>query len=350
MIQRASKNIPYLDGWRGAAIVLVLQAHFFTHAAGRLGVMLFFVLSGYLMAELLFIKQVALNTFFARRISRIFPTVLVFTVAMALYAATLQPKAYQVALDNFLSTLFFMRTYYPNDSSIWTEPWAIGHFWSLNVEEHSYVYLAAGALLLRKLGANRYATYFLAGSAALSFVLTISYFITPPVTASPWFVRSECAALGLLSSAALRVIRSWTPWVSVRNGHPAIPLLFLALGVACFLPPARASFEITLAPVFLAVSINYLDRAPRWLHRLLSLAALRWFGLCSFSLYIWQQPFYMANTEFGMQQQLAGLLAILAGTLAFHVLENPSRVALNRYWDRRQQHRLAAASMTGTAS
>src|ERR1700761_7320849 len=49
-----------LDNWRGWAILLVLIGHFFEtdgDSLGRLGVELFFVLSGRLMADLLFVKR-----------------------------------------------------------------------------------------------------------------------------------------------------------------------------------------------------------------------------------------------------------------------------------------------------
>ena len=60
------RHIDYLDGWRGLAIALVLQSHFLAIGgfnSGRLGVHVFFVLSGLLMGRILFIKRVPLGTF-----------------------------------------------------------------------------------------------------------------------------------------------------------------------------------------------------------------------------------------------------------------------------------------------
>lgn len=53
-------RILYLDGVRGLAIVLLMVGHFLTTRGvnfGRLGVELFFVLSGRLMAEILFVDR-----------------------------------------------------------------------------------------------------------------------------------------------------------------------------------------------------------------------------------------------------------------------------------------------------
>ncbi len=78
-------RIDYLDGWRGIAILLVLQSHFLPLSnwldidSGRLGVDAFFCLSGLLMSNILFIKRTPLRDFYIRRASRILPAFLCFT-------------------------------------------------------------------------------------------------------------------------------------------------------------------------------------------------------------------------------------------------------------------------------
>ncbi|TIU24619.1 MAG: acyltransferase, partial [Mesorhizobium sp.] len=74
-------RLAYLDGWRGLSIALVLIGHFFPVPGinlGVLGVEFFFVLSGRLMGEILFIERFPLKKFFKRRFSRIYPALLVF--------------------------------------------------------------------------------------------------------------------------------------------------------------------------------------------------------------------------------------------------------------------------------
>jgi peptidoglycan/LPS O-acetylase OafA/YrhL len=64
-----ARRIAYLDGWRGAAIALVILGHFFFPNTGvaSTGVEVFFVLSGRLMAEILFIESYPLKRFFLKR-------------------------------------------------------------------------------------------------------------------------------------------------------------------------------------------------------------------------------------------------------------------------------------------
>ena len=72
-----------LDNWRGWAIIFVLLGHFTSLPGvnfGRFGVDLFFVLSGRLMADLLFLKRIELPTFFYRRFSRVLPVSLLFVL------------------------------------------------------------------------------------------------------------------------------------------------------------------------------------------------------------------------------------------------------------------------------
>ena len=320
------KTIPYLDGWRGLAIVLVLQSHFGLGGGGRLGVALFFALSGYLMGELLFVKNVPLGRFFKRRISRIIPTYWLYVaVAFALAGAAWYQTPYEVPADELVSTLLFARTYYPADISIWSGTWQIGHFWSLNVEEHSYIYLALLALVAGVAGVRR--TWLLALSTLACLGLNIYYTLHPPGGASPWFARSECAALGLIASATLRAWRHEMP--ALHTGAAWIAPATLALGAVCFSWTDLPILAITLGPLLLAVSINYVGNAPALLRAALSVGVLRWFGICSFSLYVWQQLAYVAYQHHLLQRQLAGVLGILVGVVAFYLYEDPVRRWLN---------------------
>jgi peptidoglycan/LPS O-acetylase OafA/YrhL len=59
---------------------------------------------------------------------------------------------------------------------------------------------------------------------------------------------------------------------------------------------------------------------------------LRRLGLLSYSLYLWQQPFYkLLRDDVGpMLLLLTG--AILAGTISFYFIEKPARRYINLYW------------------
>src|SRR5690606_14066044 len=105
---------------------------------GRLGVDLFFVLSGLLMSRILYERRVPLKTFYWRRASRILPVFFLFIASMFTLA---QVRELDWPTIEVIASLAFLRTYFP-DVSIWQSAVPIGHLWSLNVEEHAYIILA----------------------------------------------------------------------------------------------------------------------------------------------------------------------------------------------------------------
>jgi peptidoglycan/LPS O-acetylase OafA/YrhL len=52
-----------------------------------------------------------------------------------------------------------------------------------------------------------------------------------------------------------------------------------------------------IAPFLLAFSINHLSEAPVFFRRCLALPWLRLLGIWSYSIYLWQQPFYLYQTD-----------------------------------------------------
>lgn len=335
-------RVSYLDGWRGLAIAAVLICHFDPHPwtgwLGQFGVQLFFVLSGYLISNLLFLKRESLKDFAVRRASRILPVFLLFLLAMVIYAENFQPAHYNVTVGELLATVTFLRSYLPADLNIFARNWPIGHLWSLNVEEHSYLYLALAALVLRN-GKSKYAAPALLVLTTAAIVTCTYYYARhPPAAASDWRLRSEVAALGLIASAALRVAveRLGAGW---RDAVPPwLPLLTLAIAIACHATDAvRGGYLI--GPLCLAFTLNFLHRAPALWLRLMSCRPLRWLGACSFSMYLWQQPFYHAALNGRVAAPLALAAAVCAGALSFYCVENPARRFLNRAWS---AHRKAA--------
>lgn len=334
------KPIPYLDGWRGLAILLVLFSHFVRPGngwAGAMGVSIFFVLSGYLMSDLLFLKQVSLKDFFVRRFNRIVPLCWLFVACMTTYAMVWQQPTYDVSFAELVATLTFLRTYLPLGMDVWSEQWSIGHLWSLNVEEHSYAFLAIGAFICARFAWKRNAAvWFLVGTTAAVLTFNVAYSIAPPSGASLWVLRSECASLGLMAAALFLVFRRTVapPWVD--RVPPAMLILTLVIALACFKTYGHKDASRVIAPLALAFTVVWLDRSPRWMKTLLSTSVLRWFGRCSFSLYLWQEPFYLLLQDKKISALAAAWLSVAVGALSFYLIEDRSRIWLNERWARRR--------------
>jgi peptidoglycan/LPS O-acetylase OafA/YrhL len=97
---------------------------------------LFFVLSGFLISRLLFAEyqekgRIAFGRFAFRRGMKIWPPFYALSV-LVLIVSFLNSEPHQWFLRPFLHDALFMDSYVPG---------TFGHFWSLAVEEHFYIFL-----------------------------------------------------------------------------------------------------------------------------------------------------------------------------------------------------------------
>jgi peptidoglycan/LPS O-acetylase OafA/YrhL len=336
-----SNYIPHLDGWRGLAIAIVLFAHFAAKAsfwwAGLFGVQLFFVLSGLLMCNILFFRNAPLPGFFVKRLIRVVPTFVLFVIALTLYTETLQPITYRPSPFELLSTLVFLRSYFPSDLNISNHSWAIAHLWSLNVEEHAYIFLAGLAFCTRRIN-RAWITAALLGMATLCIVLVNqAYFMHPPAGATLGNMRSEAASLGIVATVTLAFVkRHWLERYTACVPQ-WLPLACIVVAFLCFSTYRWRGIHYTVAPVCLALAINYLQRMPSALMACLLFAPLRWLGRVSFSVYLWQQPYHFAVLHYDMNGVLGFTLAMVTGVVSFYAFENPVRLWLTRLWEARGQ-------------
>jgi peptidoglycan/LPS O-acetylase OafA/YrhL len=318
------RHIDYLDGWRGLAIVLVLQAHFFTLPgvkSGRLGVDVFFVLSGFLMSRILYVKRVPLGVFYKRRISRIMP-------AFLLYVAVVYGAAYvlgRAERHNVLWTITFLRSYLPATCDWSRADVPILQLWSLNVEEHCYVFLGL-LTLITALKGREGKVLLLAG--ALSIAIHFAYRAFPQIAPVSCEVRTEAAAGHLLVSAGYFLMRRRVvPFV-----RPWMPLAAAATAAGCHANVAPWWTTVILSPLLLAFAVNHLAETPRWFRSALAWPPLRLLGVWSYSIYLWHGPF-ASHDYFGHAGNVVSCaVGIAAGILSFYAFENPIRTWLNKAW------------------
>lgn len=326
------EHVGYLDGWRGAAISCVLLSHFAgiqDPLMGRLGVDLFFVLSGLLMSRILFEERTPLGTFYRRRISRILPVFLLYLVTIfGVYAALGQV----VDTTEALASLTFTRTYI--GGRIWRSEFPIGHLWSLNVEEHSYILLSLIAAIPLMRTAKG---WLLIGVAGCLWIVTRWYWTHPDFAGPDYMIQTECAALPLVLSAGYRQVRHhfvrWVrPWMA--------PLAFVLAGF-CYWSALPTFLHPFFAPFLLAFAVNHIGEAWDWVRQALDFRPLRYVGIWSFSIYLWQQPLYAFVRERTLPP-LAGLaLSLGIGLLSYYAWESPIRRRLNEYWGAAASPRVA---------
>lgn len=147
------KVIPNLDGLRGVSIFLVMIHHLpplstplwhHLQVNGRLGVMLFFVISGFLITHLALTEKRSkgsfdVKDFYIRRSLRIFPLyyAVLAVVCFLVYAVNIYPPLIKA---EFSAKLYSYLFYYSNLTGPIQGPFSL--LWSLAVEEQFYLFFA----------------------------------------------------------------------------------------------------------------------------------------------------------------------------------------------------------------
>ena len=330
----SNTRIAVWDGWRGIAILLVLIGHFTFSSwiwEERFGVDVFFVLSGMLMSNILFVERMHLRDFYIRRFSRIIPALIIFLCAAYAVSLLLQ---YDFKIIEFFASLFFVRTYYPVDPEYFATQLPTGHLWSLNVEEHGYIFMSLISVIL--VSRTKVASVLLAIYALSVGINFYNYFHLPALEFEYSLIRTESAIGFIAFSAAYHLFRTK---YSITI-HPQLPLLLFLLALACYVRAAPIWLTFLVGPVFLGIAVNHLVDAARSIQNLLLFKPLRWLGILSYSIYLWQQIFYKLYYALPGGAITGFVLSIVVGAGSFYIVETPLRNAINTRWSKVPTYRI----------
>lgn len=357
--------MPYrsdIEGLRGVAVALALLFHLNVPGTrlGFLGVDIFFVISGYLITQILLrdLEQgdYSLIEFYRRRAVRILPALLVMLVlvciagSLILLPTEIRPLGISAAAAaGFVSNLFFWRNVgYFNLSEIMP----LLHTWSLGVEEQFYL-LYPLALYAGWRWARRWLVPLLwaatLGSLAFSWLLVLDR-----PDAAFYLLPSRGWELGLGALAAAgglpRIRQNWLGAALAAAG--VVLILALPWVHAAMRPfvtmPAPGALPACLGAVLL---LTYGAQGPS--ATLLSLAPLRWLGRISYSLYLWHFPLIaLYQMAYGQPSGVLvpGMIAaasVIAGALSYALVETPFRRRFRHDGDPR---RIVAAGVAACAA
>ena len=331
-------QIPALDGVRMIAVFLVIFYHFgFAAVPGARGVMMFFVLSGFLITWLLLKEHektgtISLKGFYRRRTLRIFPAFYAFWLGIvALRLATSTAVPWGQAWSSF----FYVSNYY---SALNHHPENIfSHTWSLAVEEQFYLLWPVLFLACRQ--NLRLMTSLLIGIMVCGTIhrtlLAYVFGVDQSYVYSAFDTRIDQLLTGCLLAVVLKR-RALPRFWQAACGHQVAPLVtilaFIVLMVAgrAFVPRYRDVLGFTLEPLLIAVFLAQVvalskTRAWSWLN----IAPVRFLGRISYSLYLYQQltlyPVKRVLQDYPTAVQLLVALAvtIIVASLSYYVIERP---------------------------
>ncbi len=295
----STKYRPDIDGLRAVAVIPVVLFHtgleFFS--GGFVGVDIFFVISGYLISNII-LNDISKNkfsilTFYERRIRRIFPALFV-VLLLTLCAAMLilLPKELKYFGKELFAATFFYSNYQYMFSLGYAAPAAetkpLLHLWSLAVEEQFYIIFPVYLYL-----ASRFSRNWLGVVTAALTLLSLAYGVMLVASnPEPAFFSTPARAWELMLGAMLAIF----PRKTLAPQGVAELLTAAGLGAivyAIFFYSSVTPFPgaAALAPCVGAALIIYVGESnPSYAGRLLSTGWFRYPGLISYSLYLWHWP------------------------------------------------------------
>jgi peptidoglycan/LPS O-acetylase OafA/YrhL len=311
-----------LDGLRALAVVLVFlshKAHVEAIDAGKIGVWLFFLISGYLIiGELhrnrLRIEQHGARTaallyvFFMKRALRIFPVYYLLLIALTIAHASFYQRDVELGLAWHFA---FLSNYWigvVHDG--W--PGTVSHFWSLAVEQQFYL-VAPFALLFVRASRHLMLCAVVIGAAALAHLaLYQEGAIEPLIYAfSPWNF-AMLALGGALSIGGARVL--------LRGGAVSFMWFVAAWAAIAGFALARADypasaadavlpglFDIGLALSLAALFLWLVRRQDSPLVAVLEVRPLAYLGTISYGFYLFHN---LVPARLGVAPGLYGRLHV----------------------------------------
>jgi peptidoglycan/LPS O-acetylase OafA/YrhL len=346
----APHRIPSLDGIRALSIVLVLLGHLsgtkgFPNVDlgigdyAHLGVVVFFVISGFLITGLLLSEhakngRISLRLFYARRALRLFPASYAYIACVfLLWIAGLV----RFETRNFWYAITYTVNYLPGAG------WEIGHLWSLSVEEQFYflwpsalivfgprrVSRIAGAMILLGPVARAAVGFFLRGTVWRD----LNYF---PVVA-------DSLAMGCL----LAGIR---PWLETQKWYLRLFRPAWSAAILISIPLINRYMDHTAVWIVgtsvigagIAVLIHRsVWCSGDWVGKILNAKPIAFVGVLSYSLYLWQQLFLNRNSTAWVNAFPQNLMFAVAAALASYFFLEKTMLRL--------RHKLRPASALAVA-
>lgn len=302
-----------LDGWRGISILLVLLGHWFplgpkawhmNASIAATGMVLFFILSGFLITNIL-LKDQHIGHFLTRRLLRIVP--LAWLVMLMTFLLT------SPATEAYLPHFLFYANWPPmrlTDST--------GHLWSLCVEMQFYLIIAI------LVGTLKQRAFLLLPMLCIA-VTCNRYFNDAPVNINTYYRVDEILAGCLLALIYHHPTDTLKRWIAKLNPVYLLPLLLLSAhpngGLVAYFRPYIA---------LLVIGSSLFATQTYWYHHWLKGRILFYIASVSYAVYIIHVG--LAHTWLGEGETLEKYLKrplLLAVTFA---LAHLSTFYYEKYW------------------
>ena len=325
IVTHSLKYNPALDGLRGIAILLVLFFHLFPNyfSFGYIGVDIFFLLSGFLITQIIYTKleknSFSFLEFYRNRIRRIFPAliiVLIFTLIIG-YLFLFPSELADLGKHLKSSAFFYQNFQLMHEVGYWdkaAELKPLLHCWSLSIEEQFYLLWPLTILLIYKSRVD-----LLIALLIVVFLLMVSPFLFNIDTFYHSVSRFWELAFGGLTYALTRScfykyfnLRSWV-----------VVLLFVAALIYVYGNSSYSFLKTFVVVLTTALAILYVTKNSH--DKFFASKFLVFFGLISYPLYLWHYVIISYQHIFGFNVQKYAVativLSILFSFLTYRYIE-----------------------------
>lgn len=304
--------MPGLDGLRALAVFAVIAYHLDLNWApgGLLGVNLFFVLSGYLITNILLTQweqsgSIDLRDFWLRRARRLLPGLFLMLAGVLLWVKLISPERLAALKPEVLSAVFYSSNWYLilHHVSYFEQfgpPSPLGHLWSLAVEEQFYlVWPLILGLGLRYLPRRK---WIIGGTVviAIASAVAMALIYMPGHDPSRVYYGTDTRAFALLAGAVLAMAKPSRKMNAELSGKSRLALdaagsagLLIVLWMIGNTSQYQTSLYrgmLLLYSVAAACLVAVLAHPASRLGRLFGWRPLRWLGECSYGIYLWHYP------------------------------------------------------------
>lgn len=337
---------PVLDGLRSVAVYLVLLFHAGLGAfgGGFIGVDLFFVLSGFLVSNVILSEidatgRLDVGRFYARRVRRLLPAAVLVIVATSLVVVLVKPLVRRIPLvEDAQSALVYVANWnflskQEDYFAAYVDESPFLHFWSLAIEEQFYLLLPVLLVLLVRL--SRRHRWVLPTVLALLFAASLTSQLVWARLDTTWaYYGTDARFYQLLAGVLLAITLR-----KVETSHRVLPNLAALVGLvglvvlatsALDLTPSQRGLGATAASVALLGGLVLAGTGP--LVWLFTRPVPVYLGQVSYGTYLWHWPVILVVGELleigpFRLALLAGGIATALAALSSQVLELPIRTS-----------------------
>ncbi len=349
-----SRRRPEIEGLRALAVILVIAFHAELpwFSGGYIGVDLFFVISGFLITNLLLrefgsTNHISLSNFYARRIRRLLPASLFAVVGTLLLSRIwLEPlRLIDLSKDARATALFYTNFVFASRGSDYLQsalpPSPLQHFWSLAVEEQFYIFFPIIVFVTLKLKRDS-RSLLIIGITSLSIMsLGLSIKFSETDASSSFYLlpfrawelgagallaiftsrKRTVSTNGLLS----RIVAGWLGWIALT----CIILTSYFFDDQTIFPGFAALLPVFSAIIIILGIILNGERLKFSPSRLLATRQLVWIGSRSYSLYLWHWPILVttrahSQSDLSSAQLVACIFAtIFIAEISYRFIERP---------------------------